>query len=174
MNEQQWKFISSVITWLAVTAALRKRSKTYKDDVSDSDKQDIRKSLGEFLNSLDDKYKEPVDEQQHIANIESLSNKISQEYGKLLCGGRFMIGSAQKAINLYLKYLWCLGKIPTPPHCPFDRRIIQKLKDHSDVRWTTLDNVEVYKNLVKEARKIAKTTNYESMAQWELEQYNDI
>jgi hypothetical protein len=39
----------------------------------------------------------------------------------------FRVGTAQKALNLYLKYLWCLGEIKTPPHCPFDRGIIQML-----------------------------------------------
>lgn len=43
------------------------------------------------------------------------------------CSNVFRIGSAQKALNLYRKYLWCLGYIPFPPHCPFDATIIDQL-----------------------------------------------
>jgi hypothetical protein len=84
-------------------------------------------------------------------------------------GQRFRIGSAQKALNLYLKYLWCLGLIARPPHCPFDYRILAKLPT-CNVKWTQLDSIVKYKEIVGEAEQLAKGKRL-SLADWELEEW---
>jgi hypothetical protein len=48
------------------------------------------------------------------------------------------IGLAQKALNLYLKYLWCLGEIHEPPHCPLDSIVLGQVPGCKDVRWTLI------------------------------------
>lgn len=50
---------------------------------------------------------------------------LSSEYVSVLADGRMKIGHAQKALNLYLKYMWCAGWVREPPHCPFDRIVLQ-------------------------------------------------
>ena len=75
--------------------------------------------------------------------------------------------SAQKALNLYLKLLWCLGKVKEPPHCPFDSIVISKLG--KKLNWTELDDIQPYKDLVNSARTLAGKL---SIAKWELEIYN--
>ena len=58
-------------------------------------------------------------------------------------GGRFRIGVAQKALNLYLKHLWCLDWIYEPPHCPFDNGIIRLLRPTPrETLWTQMDSRE--------------------------------
>jgi hypothetical protein len=83
---------------------------------------------------------------------------------------RFRIGSAQKALNLYLKYLWCLGKICSPPHCPFDRQIIASLPNYTGPSWTKLVREEDYRALVEAAKAKAQDS---SLAAWELRIYNN-
>src|SRR5215467_3622009 len=82
---------------------------------------------------------------------------------------------AQKALNLYLKYLWCTGEIRTPPHCPIDGGVIKKLgADLAGVPWTKLDNIEKYKELIAAGEKIAANKKRESLADWELICWNAI
>jgi hypothetical protein len=83
-----------------------------------------------------------------------------------LKNGRFRIGIAQKALNLYLKYLWCVGLIPMPPHCPFDSSIIGHLPECMNFNWTAIDSIDDYQKLVNSARKKADD---KPIAEWELE-----
>ena len=82
---------------------------------------------------------------------------------------RIRIGSAQKALNLFLKYLWCIGEAPEPPHCPFDFQIISKLPPAVRCNWTELDSIETYRALVAAAKTAAAG---QSLAEWELAEYN--
>jgi hypothetical protein len=122
------------------------------------------------------KYAEQVENKQHERNVLHLAQRISRRYAAILKGRRFRLGTAQKALNLYLKYLWCLGRIPTPPHCPFDNGIIQKLKLPKAPKWTALDSVRDYRVLVDAAR--AKTLESKKepflpIAMWELCEYEN-
>ena len=90
---------------------------------------------------------------------------------------RFRIGIAQKALNLYLKNLWCLGEITTPPHCPLDRLIIDKLglkwSERSQYDWTKIDDIEKYKELISRCDHKARERGCENIAEWELEVYKE-
>jgi hypothetical protein len=70
---------------------------------------------------------------------------------------------------LYLKYLWCIGLIPEPPHCPFDSIIISHLPKSSAKNWTALDNIGDYLCLVRAAQNVAQD---KTLSQWELLQWS--
>lgn len=80
---------------------------------------------------------------------------------------RFRIGVAQKALNLYLKYLWCLDRIPVPPHCPFDSTVLRELE--LEFSWTRSSKIEDYKSWVEHAKVAAGT---KTLAEWELQLWN--
>ncbi len=112
----------------------------------------------------------PVSEETHVQNIVRIKDTISKECSTFLING-FRLGVAQKALNLYLKYLWCLGIItPPPPHCPFDRIIIEKLPEEIRVPWTQINDVDTYLRLVEAAKKITAAQK-RSLADWELNAY---
>ena len=151
------------------------RSKTYlnaaeRNDTFESRKSEFRKELERRLAELAKKYTEPVADSEHVASIENLATELSTEYRDVLYKGRFRIGSAQKVLNTYLKYLWCTGKIPTPPHCPFDSVIISKLDGCEHIKWTRLDRISEYRQLVSAAREKA---GVKTIAQWELKTFNN-
>lgn len=106
-----------------------------------------------------------VTEEKHLANILELTDTLTSKFSYCLKNGRFRIGIAQKALNLYLKYLWCVGLIPLPPHCPFDSIIIGHLSECRDLNWTAIDTIEDYTNLVNAARR---KTDTKQIAEWEL------
>ncbi len=110
-----------------------------------------------------------VPHEEHVQNSAKVSEAMSRKHGRCLLNGRFRIGVAQKALNLYLKYLWCLGEVTEPPDCPFDRIVISALEGCDDVNWTQFDDLGTYERLVKAAREIASE---KSLAAWELEYYS--
>src|SRR5579871_1682665 len=169
MDEQQQRFLRDEFFSLTLMATVQ-RAKVYAPGVTDADKGKFQQGLRSCLERLEHSYGETVSEENHIGNIIALADRLSSEHGNVLAGRRFRIGTAQKALNLYLKYLWCLGKLPAPPHCPFDARVIAKLPECNGVKWTALDDPEQYRKLVKAAR--AKSGNT-CIAAWELRSYND-
>jgi thermostable 8-oxoguanine DNA glycosylase len=60
-----------------------------------------------------------------------------------------------------------LGCISEPPHCPFDRKIIGKLKLDCKINFTKMDSADEYLKLVDAARNAAKSCGL-SVAVWEL------
>lgn len=143
-------------------------------DTLDPRKKELRTDLRERLIALGDTYKNPVDENKHCQNVEKLAKELTTAHKDkgLLRNDRFRIGIAQKALNLYLKYLWCLDEIPEPPHCPIDREIIKVLsipwKERDSYNWTQLDDLKKYKELIGMCKDKAEG----SVAEWELKEWN--
>jgi hypothetical protein len=103
--------------------------------------------------------------------LKALSERLSQDHADALRAGRFRFGTAQKALNLYLKYLWCIGRVPTPPHCPFDYQVISTLPGWQAIKRTALTSRAKYLHLVAAARKRADGV---PLAEWELKLYNPV
>lgn len=146
------------------------RGNLYRDGSSDPSRDEFREGLRAALEALAVKYKKRVSSHQHSTNIEKLSKDLSAAHKKALKGGRFRIGSAQKALNLYLKFMWCLGCVERPPHCPFDARVLSKIPNCNGVKWTSLDSIDEYRRIVGEAEQKAKAENL-SLAEWEMKEY---
>ncbi len=127
--------------------------------------------MDEEIRKISKYYKKKVTEDDHCHNIVKLANTLTKKFGEcgVLNGNRFRIGIAQKVLNLYLKYLWCLGYIKIPPHCPLDRRIIDLLK--IPCNWTKLDDIKEYTELIECCQNLAKDQKT-SIAEWELEKWS--
>jgi len=117
-----------------------------------------------------------VDEDRHLANIQRLSSTLSQYHADILLDGTFRIGTAQKALNLYLKYGWARGIVPEPPHCPIDSIVLAKIKKCAssagcriceEIAWTKIHYVHEYMHYVEKA-KVRATEQGLSIARWEL------
>jgi hypothetical protein len=87
-------------------------------------------------------YSRKVDDVTHIRNIAALARFVSTTSGVFLNGGTLFFGVAQKALNLYLKCLWCWDPNFIPPHCPFDDKIIKSLKALPVGVDTKMDNLQ--------------------------------
>ncbi len=79
----------------------------------------------------------------------------------------YRIGHAQKTLNLVLKYRWCLGLVPEPPHCPIDRIVLSKTTLANKLNWTEMDRIEEYDEAIRAVRVCAQATG-QSIARWEL------
>jgi hypothetical protein len=105
------------------------------------------------------------DEALHLQNIVLISDKISKEFSSILHEGRFRLGAAQKLLNLYLKFLWCLGKVDMPTHLPLDS-IVQKILPRGErIRWTKMDDLSEYEKTI---HAIRLSIGNRSLPEWEL------
>jgi hypothetical protein len=147
------------------------RARIYANGIAENEREAFRMSLRQQLDITSMAYSRPVGEREHIRNIERLAAFMSRRHGGILREGRFRIGPAQKALNLFLKYQWCAGWISEPPHCPFDARVIALLPAGVRVSWTDLDSSAGYRSLVRAARAVASSV---SLPNWELAAYNAL
>lgn len=147
------------------------RSSTYVPTAPEADRRAFRQSLITELEGMAGSYRQPTPDDAHAATIVRLSQELSAAHGAILRDGRFRIGVAQKAVNLFLKYLWCAGWSPIPPHCPFDSIVIGLLPSASQVAWTKMDSIDEYRALVAAARDVAGDT---ALAIWELQEYSRL
>jgi hypothetical protein len=166
--DEKWRFIHAQILASCVAASFQ-RAHVYADEALARDRARLHTDLRAELKRIGEQYATLVKGPDHVQNIVELAARISESSRPALAGGRFRLGIAQKALNLYLKYLWCLRRIPTPPHCPFDRLIIARLRECNDVSWTRLDSKTDYEKLVAAAERAA---DGKSIAEWELGAYN--
>lgn len=171
MNAEQEHFLREEFLTMSINGALR-RSYTYSpQSASDKDRVNFREELRRELKKIAAEYTTTVAAQTHLSSIQGLADALTSKYSRFLVGGRFRIGIAQKALNLYLKYLWCLGLIPLPPHCPFDQIIIDQLPGCADLRWTLINTIDDYIKLVKVATKRATP---KSLSEWELQEWTRL
>ena len=169
MNEHQKAFLADELFSLTLQATLQ-RSLTYAERTPDRRKAEFHDRLRLQLETTSAGYRRSISEDAHCANIEALANELSRDFGDCLNGTRFRIGSAQKALNLHLKYLWCLGEVECPPHCPFDNIVIGMLGLRVAPNWTSMDSIDEYRRLVEAAKRIS---GHRPLCEWELQAYNE-
>jgi hypothetical protein len=145
----------------AIQAALQ-RNKTYKESCSYEARDRFRAELAKQISSEKLRYVEPVLEAQHCEVIERISDSVSRQCGQCLVNERLRYGTTQKAFNLYLKFLWRLGKVATPPHCPVDRVVLAEAGIYG--AWTKCDSESQYLEWI---RGIKKKADPLGLAEWE-------
>jgi hypothetical protein len=147
------------------------RNRTYKDEVQNTDREPLRRAIQKKLQKIEPIYSNTISDESHIQNIVEISNSLSTEFGYLLVGGRFRIGTSQKALNLFAKFLWCLNdNWPAPPHCPLDGTILKQVSIYGS--WTKLDSSKIYREWIDRIRKHAHSMKFKSIAEWELNMWN--
>lgn len=151
-------------------AGTAQRSGLYRDKTSEKDRKPFQESLRKLLEKIAGDYAKGVSEDEHVKNIQRLAKQLSAEHADVLAEGGIRIGHAQKALNLYLKYRWCLGEIPEPPHCPLDAIVLGKVPGCETVRWTRMRTIGEYAAVVGKVRLAAAGL---SLALWELENYGN-
>lgn len=178
MEKEKETFICTEFKIMSINGAFQRNSQYLKNPKpSESKKKDFRKKLKEKLDEISEDYKEKgvINEEKdeidkkHIENIKKLIT-LSETYKEIFQKGKINFGTAQKLLNLYLKYLWIAELIEIPPHCPFDYNILKELKLKNN--WTELESPEKYKTWVNKAREEARKKSKDNIAEWELDLFN--
>ena len=151
------------VTW-SVNAALQ-RNRVYKNEENYSRREQFKVEWRNLLFEEAKAYKnpkEPISDEQHCAAITRIASTLTSKFSDILEGGHLRFGTSQKAFNLYLKYLWALGEIPMPPHCPIDSVVLERAGIGGC--WTKSDSREEYMGWINQIRKRL------TLAEWE----NDV
>jgi hypothetical protein len=155
-------FLEEIAVQNAIQAALQ-RSRTYRTGNTDSGKEKFRAALVKRLRQEAERYAERVSESEHYAALQRICDGISQECQDQLADGKLRYGIAQKAFNLYLKFLWKLGAVELPPHCPIDSIVLKKITNN--IPYTRF-SIEDYKNAVEKLKQKAKARGM-PLSEWE-------
>lgn len=148
----------------AIIAALQ-HNPTYISSNVDGTK--FRLALSNQLRRHLEKYNAVVSDKEHCLTITQICESMSSEFAAILRNGRLRIGTVQKALNLYLKTVWCMGLISVePPHCPVDGTILGKAKIVG--KWTELDSIKQYMEWIEKIRSQARSRGFDSLSEWEL------
>lgn len=142
----------AALQW-SINAALQ-RNKVYKQEDHYETREEFKQDWAKLLAKYAEAYRspeQPISDDKHCDVIANISNELSAKFGTLLVQGRLRFGTSQKAFNSYLKYLWALGEIPMPPHCPVDSVVLRKV-GLSD-SWTKSDSREQYMSWISDIRK---------------------
>ena len=173
--EDEKKFLLNVVMTLTLSGALSTRNNKYpiyKSGVKHRERSLIKDKLRKYLEDIYKKYeKNSVSEPELFTLIEQLSKNLTDENKEVLHNDCFRIGISQKIINLFFKYLWTLGWISEPPHCPFDAVIKNKLSNAGLMNWTMLNDLGEYKKYVALASEAADKEGL-TIAKWELKYWN--
>lgn len=156
--------------WQVTVYAAFQRAKVYSDGATHTQKKGVKQTLEKEINNKLPSYVGTVAEKAHVDNIEAIAKKIDGLWASALSQGSIPIGVVQKAFNLYLKLMWCLGKIGEPPHCPVDKIIIDKLSHKHRTSWTRIRDIKTYNTLIIELKALADKKGM-SLACWELDVY---
>ena len=147
----------------ALQSALQ-HNKTYSGGLDTQQRAEFRAEWAQFIREESWRYTQPVSDGQHCEVIQTISDKLRARFGQYLSGGHLRYGTSQKALNLYLKFLWRLGKATTPPHCPVDRVVLTA--GGIDGLWTKCDSAKQYMEWINALRAIAGPR---SLAEWEYD-----
>lgn len=150
------------------------RSGVYKKGSTDKAKIAFKNELKAYVFDLISQYEgDQVDEVAHLVNIKRLQS-WTKNHAPIFNEGKMRYGICQKLLNVYLKELWCAGKINSePPHLPVDRLIQEKLKLKPIVSWTLIESEEEYMQIIERIRVVAKSRGL-SLSELELVAYNEL
>ncbi|MBI1182715.1 hypothetical protein GC194_00480 [bacterium] len=156
-----------------------RRGHVYNTDFTESQKNKakarlipiLKEKLPSIIECLD--IENGYTEENLCNQIEKLANDITKLLPNDLNNSRFRIGTAQKLINVYWKFLWLFELTEKEPlHCPIDSIILGTLDEpFKSLRWTQLDSIGQYKEIIEEIRIKAEAKD-QSIAVWELEVYD--
>lgn len=160
---------ASILAWNASV----QRAKLYRKDIplEDRRKGEFRENILKFIEeTILHKYETGSTIDDHVANIQTLVMHGTRTDEGILGIDGYKFGVAQKLLNLLLKYLWCLGHIHEPPHCPVDRIVLGKTSLKGKMNWTQITSKEQYLKAIDEIHAMAKKEGL-TLPEWELKHF---
>lgn len=147
----------------------RRGLRVYKEGIDEKNKSKLREHWEALIREESRAYVHPaqrITDKQHCAAIDRIAKALSRQCGTSLHGRKLRFGASQKAFNLYLKYLWRLGQIVEPPHCPLDDIVLRIGGLYGS--WTTSDSQQEYMDWIRWLRMRAKRRGL-TLSVWEYD-----
>ncbi len=166
------EFLRQTALFNAIGAAFQ-RALIYVDGIENNAKEQLKRDLEEHLRRIETQYQGSVSPEKHLQTIADVVKGMSRKHAHILKNGRFRVGIAQKAVNIYLKLLWCYGWVPEPPHCPIDSIVLAEVGDRQ-TKWTKMDDIKEYSASIERIQAyILRAGSKVSLSKWELYVWNN-
>lgn len=168
-------FIQAIYLRNSINAAIN-RGRVYAPNVLPPAKSAFRYDCKRYLSDFGISYDvENWDLKRYCQEILSFCRAITQDHSAALTNGILRVGTAQKMISLYLKYLWLSGESAKMPICAvLDRPILTASGYLNPPNWTELNDIKVYECIQQFIDKKASSEGFGSPAAWEAEKWGDI
>lgn len=166
--DYQKEFLRQTALFNATGAAFQ-RAGIYTKTASSETKDALKADLEERLCDMEKQYRDKITSQEHFQNIQRLAEFMSSRHARILREECFRVGVAQKALNIYLKLIWCYGWIPEPPHCPLDSIVLAEIGD-TKTKWTKMHGIGAYRIAIEAVEDhVRQHAPGKSLSRWELE-----
>jgi hypothetical protein len=146
----------------------------YAKTIKLEQKPQVRKSWAQILSNIGQEFQNDVSVEKYEQFILNLQKHMNEKYRGFFDSGSphgsmFRVSHSQKSISVYVKHLWCLGKIPEPKICPVDRSILGKTNAANcrDIAWGYVNSIEEHRRKFNYIIEKAHLSN-RTVAQWEL------
>lgn len=144
-----------------------KGNKFYTRQLKIAQKRDINSHWGTKLQEIASRVDDLHDFDRYNQEILDLKSYMVDKFSDVI---DFRIYHSQKSIAIYLKHLWCLGLINTPPLCHVDRRVMEFIGTPKRLlNLTSIDTIEDYMARMNYIIECARIDRFDSIAEWELE-----
>lgn len=173
------KSCNNVALKMALNGSMQ-HNKLYKDQLNENKKEEIRVYWISELETFAIKYKNTQQIEVFKEDIlllkkkinNSFSDNFNQEEDPKDFNNGFKLSHAQKSLSVYLKHLWCMGKIGIPPFPPIDRSILALAGFKNQYpSWTKVNDIEQFDVHLKCLMTAAKSTH---ISEWELSQFEEL
>jgi hypothetical protein len=164
-----------------ITASVQHNS-LYRKNVAPELKEAVQCQWRAFLKGLVDRYKDRQSVDAYELDISDLKEVMNKEFSNVFYSEPhpiyktdpgFRISHAQKSISVFLKHLWCMDQIETPPQCPVDRIILEAAgKRYPETKWGYVNSIDEHQKKIgflNEAKE--RVDNNTTLAEWELKKF---
>jgi hypothetical protein len=166
------KFLFDEFCVLAWGASVQHACIYLDKSITNKRKYEFRRKILSFIErEILPNYSLICSDENHVDNIMKLVTYGCEIGRGILRKDGYKIGVAQKLLNLLLKYMWCLGLIVEPPHCPIDRIVLSETTLRGKLNWTAMTRKDEYLKAI-EAVRCEASKNRLTLANWELQCYS--
>jgi len=152
------------------------RNNLYSENIrSGSQKRiEVGQIWREKLIEITKKYENSISRDQYLEDVVELKKFMNETFdghfnnNKFLSDPGLRLSHSQKSISVYLKHLWCIGKVKEPPCCPVDAIILKRIGlKYPHNSWGKINQLQELEDKLNLIEKFA-SKNSLSVAQWEL------
>lgn len=154
------------------------RNPTYSENLSANDKQEIREHWESLLLDFYKKHKQGnVSRKEFFGYVDTIKEYMNSHFPDRFQNDtegydkEFRLAHAQKSLSVFLKHLWCMGKMKEPPFCPIDGIILNDVLKKKGA-WTKLNDKDTYDKYIEYVDKAVEKSNM-NVAEWEYSNWND-
>ena len=163
-----------------IAAAVRHNS-LYRKNLSPERKKAVRREWKTYLEGLVACYKTRQTigtYEKDILNLWDIMNSrfsdafLSMPHAKYNTDPGFRISHAQKSISVFLKHLWCMGIVATPPQCPVDSIILALAgARYPDTKWGYVNSLNEHRIKIRILNQDRMRCGDITLAEWELRKF---